>query len=178
MQVYIIGAGTLAKFVIDILESVAIEIGGLYDDSYPVLKNVLCYPVLGKIRDVLPDHKKLVIAIGEPKERKRLIGMFDVRGCSFPSIFHKTSFVSRHAKVKQGSIIGPACNILAESKVGKGVCMLASVNVNQNTEVGDYSLLGAGVNIGNNAVLNEGCHLGMSCVIPPNSVVKAWEYIK
>jgi len=176
MQVYIIGGGTLSRFVIDILESVEIEIGGLYDDRYPDLKNVLGYSVLGKIEDVFLDHKKLVIGIGEPEKRKSLFEKFSSRGHCFPVILHKTSFVSNHAKIEEGSIIGPACNILAESKVGKGACLLANVNINQNTLVGDYSLLGAGVNVGNNAVLNEGCHVGMSCVIPPDATVNAWEY--
>ncbi len=178
MSVYIVGGGTLSRFVIDILESMKIGVGGVYDDKYPGEKKVLGYAVLGKIEDVPLDHKELVVAIGEPEERKRLMEMFKASGHSFPLILHKTSFISRHAKIEEGAIIGPACNILAESKIGKGVCLLANVNINQNTRVGDYSLLGAGVNVGNNAVLHEGCHVGMSCVIPPDGIVNAWEYIK
>ncbi len=177
MTVYIIGGGTLARFIIDILESADMPVGGLYDDNYPRVKKVLTYPVLGKIADLPSAHENVAIAIGDPAQRKKWFEQLSASGHTLPVICHRSAFISRHAEVHQGAVIGPACNILAESAVGAAACLLAGVNINQNTRIGGFSLLGAGATIGNNAVLNTGCHVGMACVIAPNTEIEAWTYI-
>ncbi len=178
MDIHVVGGGMLSKFIIDILESNDIRLGGVFDDHFPNLDHVLGYPVLGKIKDItIENHQYLALGIGEPVHRKRMIEKFSAQGHIFPQLIHKNTTISKHSHISEAAIVGPGSIILAETKVGFGACLLSNVNLNQNVTVGRYALVGAGVCAGNNALLGEGCHISMSQIIAPNAIIDEWEYI-
>jgi sugar O-acyltransferase (sialic acid O-acetyltransferase NeuD family) len=177
-KIYILGAGSLCKFVIDILESNGCTIGGIFDDNFPNYSMVLGYPIIGKIDAIsLVEHCSLVIAVGEPSDRKMMMEKYLELGHVFPNAIHCKSYMSKHALIGDGVIIGAGTIVLPESEIGSGCCILANVTVNQNVIVGKYSLVGAGVNIGNNVTIGCGCHLSISKLIQPHRIVSDWEYL-
>lgn len=177
MKLYIIGGGTLSKFIIDILESFDGEIGGVFDDNFPELNKVCGYNVLGRVSDIGTEHEQLAIGMGEPALRKQIYQKYKKTGHIFPAIIHKTCVVSNTSRIGEGAIIGPFSGVLSGTEIGNAVCMLSGVQSNQDVTIGDFSLIGAGVNIGNGAVLGEGCHVSMSHVIRPKESIPAWSYV-
>ena len=178
MKIYILGAGTLGKFIIDIVESQdSLEIGGVFDDGYPELKNVYGYRIVGKLNDVDSNAvTNLAIGIGEPKWRKKIFEENAAKGFQFPALIHKSVFLSKYCSVEEAVIIGPNSSVLGGSVVGRATCILSHVNINQDVVINPYCLIGAGVVVGNNAVLGEGCHIGLANHIKLKQAVEPWSY--
>ena len=178
MKVYILGAGTLGKFIVDIIESRNdFEVGGFFDDGYPELKYIYDYPIIGKLNDVdINLVESLAIGIGDPKWRKKIFEEKTAQGFQFPALIHKSVFLSNHCSVEEATIVGPNSSILSGSIVGRASCLLSHVNINQDVVVNPFCLVGAGVVVGNNAILGEGCHIGLANVIKLKQNVEPWSY--
>lgn len=178
MEIFIIGAGTLGKFIIDIVESdKQYKISGFFDDGYPDTSSVDGYEIIGKISDIQKNRvNNLVIGIGEPKYRKKIIEEKSVLGYNFASVVHESVFVSKRCSIEDGVIIGPNSSVLAGSTIKRGACILSHVNINQNVTVCPYCLIGAGAIIGNNVQLGEGCHIGLASHIKLNQIIEPWTY--
>ncbi len=176
MKIFIIGAGTQGKFVLDLINSIpGFEAGGFYDDRYPEIKSVNGLKVIGKIDEtVLSFSRNLALGIGEPEFRKRVFEEKEKQGYLFPLIIHPGAVISSLAKIKDGVTIGPFSTVLCGSIVGRGACILSHVNINQDVSVGDFSLTGAGAVIGNQVKIGEGCHIGMGTVVKPGESVLPW----
>jgi acetyltransferase-like isoleucine patch superfamily enzyme len=178
MDIHILGGGLLARFVIEIVESTSnMNIAGIYDDGYPVRKKVLGYKILGKIDHL--DYTKslnLAVGIGDPKIRKKFIGGEHFKGCTFPSLVHKTALVSEYSQIGKGVIIGPFTSVLNGSRIGQGCCILSHSNINQDVIMEDFCLVGAGTLIGNGVHIGEGCHLGLGSKIHLNRKLEAWTH--
>lgn len=53
MIIHILGAGTLGKFIIEIIESqFNFEVGGIYDDGYPDLDSIYGYKIIRKLNEI------------------------------------------------------------------------------------------------------------------------------
>lgn len=179
MNIFIIGGGTLCKFVIDIVESLDnIRIEGIFDDNYPQKKSVNKYPVIGKISDIATVNKNLVLAIGDPAFRKSFISEKTFEGHTFPIVTHASTIISKYAEIGAGNIIGPYSSVLGGSTVGAGCCILSNVNINHDIEIGTYSLIGAGCLIGNNVKIGEGAHLSMGVNVPPEQIIEPWALVE
>ena len=96
MKIYILGAGTLGRFIIDIIESQdGFEIGGVFDDGYPKLDNIYGYPIIGKLNDVdINIATNLAVGIGEPKWRKKIFEEKDT-----PNLYGST-YAHNYSKLK------------------------------------------------------------------------------
>ena len=180
VNIAILGAGTLTEFVIDIAESlIDKKVVGIYDDKYPQLKEVMGFPILGKIEDASLDiSQHLVIGIGEPSIRERIYLEKKEEGFLFPSIIHPSCVISRSAQIQDGVIIGPFSTVLSNSTIEQGVCLLSCVNVNHYVSIGAFSLVGAGVVFGNNVQVGTGGHISMGQHIGPGTTVEDWSYVE
>lgn len=177
-NIFIIGAGTLGKLLVEIIESSdKFQVGGFYDDNFPVIQTVLNYPVIGKIVE-LTDSKpsSLAIGVGEPEYRKMIFEQQSGHGHTFPQVIHSSVFLSKYCIVDEGVIIGPNSSVLNGSHIQKGVCILSHVNINQDVIAEPFCLIGAGVIVGNNARLGEGCHIGLGQKVYLNEVIEAWSF--
>ena len=179
MEIYVIGAGTLGRLVVDIVESHnQFRIAGFFDDGYPELKSVYGYKVVGKIDNMETRRvRNLAIGLGEPKLRKLFFENRSALGYKIPKLVHHSAVLSKHCLIEDGVIIGPNSSVLSGSTIKKGSCILSHVNINQDVTVGPYCLVGAGAVVGNNARIGEGCHIGLAAHIELNQVVEPWSYI-
>ncbi len=178
MKIYVLGAGTLCKFIIDIVESrVDCMIDGIFDDNYPHLNNVYDYKVVGHLNDVdVNANNNLAIGIGDPKSRKKVFEEKAAQGFQFPALIHNTVNLSKYCKIEDAVLIGPNSSVLAGSFVGRASCILSHVNINHDVIIKSYCLVGAGVVIGNNAILGEGSHIGLANHIKSRQKVMQWSY--
>ena len=168
-EITLTGGGTLARFIIDIISrNNDYKIIGYFDDVSGVLGKHIKY--LGAINEAHHSpHKNTVIAIGNPIFRQKTYMSLKKRGFSFPNVIDKTALISNLATIQDSLILGPFSTVLADSKLGKGCCLMSYVNINQNTEIGDFCLIGAGTTFGNNVFLGEASHIGMSKTLPLGS---------
>lgn len=180
MDVILIGAGTLSKLVIDILNNQnKCQIIGIYDNTIEKGVNKNGYPILGDIDDAFNSTvKNVIICIGDQKARKELFLAFENRDFMFPNVIANNAIISNHCTIEYGCIIGFFSTVLYDSFIGKGTFILNNVNVNHNTVIKEFGLLGVGVSIGNDSILEEGVHVAMGQIILPSSTINSWKYIQ
>jgi acetyltransferase EpsM len=179
MKIAVLGAGTLAEFIIEIAESLSdIRITGLYDDRYPNIATVCSVPVLGTISDLKSaETPHLMIGIGEPSIRKKMFFEKTKAGFLFPSLIHSSCVISPYTVIEDGVIIGPFSTVLSGSKIARGACLLSHVNVNHRVTIGAFALVAAGVVFGNGVTIGEGSHIGLGSVLNPKAIVGDWTYV-
>lgn len=174
MRIAILGAGTLAAFIMDIAaRSARFEVVGQYDDRYPELTHGNGAPVLGRMDDV-PPGTALALGVGAPRARRELFGRFTALGCPFPVLVDPSCVVSPSARLADGVILGPLSSVLAGSEILEAACLLSHVNVNQDVRVGAFALVGAGAIIGNGARVGTGAHVGLGARVPRLGSVEDW----
>ncbi|MBA3013761.1 MAG: hypothetical protein KKD63_04025 [Proteobacteria bacterium] len=174
MKIGIIGAGTLAAFIVDIIRRLpGFDVLGQFDERYPEITLSNGVPVLGKVEDVKPGTP-IALGIGSPAARKVIYERKRLGGFVFPSIIDPSCVISGSASIGDGVIIGPFSTVLAGSVVHNGACLLSHVNVNQNVSIGAFSLIGAGALIGNGAFIGTGAHVGLGGRVALGGRVEDW----
>lgn len=178
-KIHLVGGGTLSRFVIDIIERQSnFEILGIYDDFLDKGSVINGVSVKGKTSELNPkSNEGVVVAIGSPEARKKIIEKYLTNGYFMPSIIAPSAIISNHAEIKEASIIGPLCTVLSGSVIGKGSCILSHVNINHDVSLSDFCLIGASCALANGVSLGEGVHLSIGQTIPLDTTIKAWEYI-
>jgi len=139
--------------------------------------------IVGKFKD-LPklrkDFSDAVVAIGDNKQRARLIAQCQDLGFSLPVIIHHHSWVSKSAKIGLGSVVFAGVVINASAQIGVGSivntaaiiehdCIIEDyVHISPNAalagavKVGEYSWIGIGasvihkITIGRNVIIGAG----------------------
>lgn len=145
-KLVIFGAGGHAKVIADIALKNGYEIAGFLDDNDSV-KEVLGYPVLGKIADCIKFKDTCVFAIG--------IGNNAVRKMIF----------EKYSDFEYPTLIHPSACVGIETKIGKGTVVMPLVVVNACAEIGDFTVLNSG------CVVEHDCRVGDFTLIAPNTTL-------
>jgi UDP-3-O-[3-hydroxymyristoyl] glucosamine N-acyltransferase len=180
LRLRLLGAGTLARFVVDMVAAMpGVYIDGVYDDCYPDVGPIKGAACLGRLEDLKRETGgQVVLAVGDPRFRKRHYEDLVALGFEFPALVHPSCIASAEAVIHPGVLVGPFGLVLAGSEIQAGSCLLSRVTVNQDVHIGAFNLIGAGAMFGNGAATEEGCHIGMSAVVRPAQRVPAWSDIQ
>lgn len=182
-KVIVIGAGGHGKVIADIVISNGNTVKGFLDDSDDVQgRTVLGFPVLGK----LSDYKKysdceFVIAVGNPKIRKKIAESIDV---NWHTAIHPRAVVSKlDTSVGEGTVIMANAVINPSAKTGKHCIINTGAVVEHDNILGDYvhispnatlagmvtvgdsTHIGAGACVKNNIRISDGCTVGAGAVV-------------
>ena len=136
----IVGAGGHGKVVADM----ARQIGkwdriSFLDALYPELKEVGDWQVVGTdedapgLRDAYPD---LIVAIGDPNIRVKLIRAFQAEGFSIPVLVHPQASVSDSAKLEAGTVVFAQAAINYGARLGVGCIVNTSASVDHDCRLG------------------------------------------
>ncbi|RAU82429.1 acetyltransferase [Pontibacter arcticus] len=167
---YLYGASGHAKVVIDILESEAIQVSGVFDDN-PDLKEVGSIKVLGKYEGQ-ELNEPVIISIGDNRTRATLAQQLPV---TFGSAIHQSVFISPNAEVKkEGSVISNGAFIQAYAKVGKHVIVGMRALICHDSVVGDYTHISPGSILCGGVHVGEGTQIGAGAVVIPNIKIGKW----
>lgn len=171
-KIVVLGSSGHAKSIIDILETLDIEIVGFLDSFKPVGQKILRYKILGGINALLNCEKKfgtnnLVVGIGDNQMRKKIVCEIKTLNNSlfFPSIVSPRAYVSKYSSVGEGSIVFNGSFINVESNIGRFCVVNSGCIVEHNTIIEDYCNLSPGVNSGGNVKISESTFVGSSATI-------------
>ena len=139
------GFGREVKMLIDQmnLKKETFEIIGFFDDGKVKGSTINNYPVLGGLEDVHAwDGGKLnlVIAIGEPNTKKRIVESIQNVDIAFPSLIHP------------GVLIGTD-----DVTIGDGCIICAGTIITVNITIGNYVILNLGCTVGHDAKIGDYC---------------------
>lgn len=190
-DIIIYGAGGMAKEVVELIENINMRtprwnIKGYIDDSKGSCNEIINgYKILGK-REILkdiPEFTNVVIAIGNPEERKKIFVSLQGYPLKYPVLIHPTARIARSVKIGEGTIIGIDCIVSPDVIIGKHVFLNMRTVLGHDVTVDDFSsclvnsiICGSvkvkeGVLIGSNSIIMEKKVIGKNAKVSMGSVV-------
>lgn len=158
----ILGAGGYGHVVREIAEDSGIfDKIDFLDDSSPL--------AIGKFGDAekfLKGYPNAVVALGNAELRLGYLEKLRAAGFQIPAIISPKAYVSKSAKIGNGTIVEPFSAVNANSEVGIGVLLRCGSVIDHNAKVGDFCYIDCGV------VVKANNSVGFKIKIAANSVVE------
>ena len=172
-NILLIGAGGHAKSLIDLIESRNNwQIFGLIGTTNEIGKTCLGYKILGDesyLEQIISSCHNAILAIGQIQSSLKRIEIskkLEDLGFNFPIISSNYSFISKHAKIGEGTTIGHGAIINAGAVIGKHCIINSQALVEHDSKIGDFCHISTG------ALVNGGVVIGKESFIGSNSVIR------
>lgn len=169
-KLILIGGGGHCKSVIEVAESAGYKILGILDRPEEVGKKVLAYEVIG-IDDDIPqfiDKAEFIVTVGfikNPSLRNKLYNKVIQAGGKLATLIASTAYVSKYAKIGQGTVVMHQAFINAGAKIGENVIINTLANIEHDACIGNQCHISTGV------MINGDCNVGDNCFIGSQSVL-------
>lgn len=166
----LIGGGGHCKSVIDAAESAGWTIKGILDMPDVIGTNILNYKVIGADDDISKyiDNCEFIVTLGfikNPEPRINLHLLLEKLGGKLATIIAPTAHVSKHAIVKEGSVILNNATVNAGAYIGKGCIINTGANIEHDVYVGEYSHISTGTMINGNCIIGDRTLIGSGSVV-------------
>ena len=161
----LIGGGGHCKSCIDVIEQEnKFLIAGIVDINR-FISELLGYPLLGNDDDLAKlklNYDYALITIGQiktPAIRIRLLDYAKSLGFKLPAIISPRAYVSKHAKIGNGTII------MHDALINAGVI------------VGDNCIINTKSLIEHDAVIENNCHISTGAIINGGAIIKQGSFV-
>ncbi|CAN1499115.1 WbbJ Acetyltransferase (isoleucine patch superfamily) [Burkholderiaceae bacterium] len=187
----LVGAGGHARSCIDVVEQTGLfKVAGMIGSIEEVSSAFLGYKVIGtdeQLPDLVKRYKNALVAVGQIKSPGKRIEIYDRLleiGFELPVIISPHAYVSRFAKLGQGTIVLHGAIINAGVDVGINCIINTHSLIEHDSKIGDHCHIstGAVINgdvtigshtfIGSASVVKHGCSVAENCIIDMGTVVK------
>lgn len=166
-DIAIFGVGGFGREVLTLIHDVnKIEpkwnVIGFFDDGYPIGYDVHGLKVLGGVAELNEWDKPIavVIAIGTPAIKQKILGKIDNPLIEFPTLIHPTVLVGDYVKIGQGCILCANTIITCDINIGDFVILNLACTIGHDTEIGNYSAFMPTCNISGEVKIGEGVYCG------------------
>ena len=139
------GFGLEVAMMIEQINEVSLqwELIGFFDDGALEEKVIDGYPVLGGIEKLNQWNAdlSLVIALGAPKAKKRVLGRINNKMISYPVLMHPSVILGnkKYLTIGEGSIICAGTIITTNISIGRHVLLNLACTVGHEAVIGDFS---------------------------------------
>lgn len=176
-KIILIGGGGHCKSCIDVIEQEGTyQIAGIVDVSEKLHQRILGYEIIATDDD-LPrlanEYENFLITLGQIKSPDKRIVLFEKvkeLGGRLPVIISPLAYVSKHAKIKEGTIVMHYALVNAEAKIGKNCIINTKAFIEHDAIIEDHC------HISTDAVINGGVKVGTGTFFGSNSMTR--EYIE
>ena len=131
--------------------------------------------IIGKFDDYLQYiklYKYAFVAIGNNFVREAWIDKLIGCGYALPAIIHPRSFVSRSAKVGDGSVLLANTVLNTGSSLASGCIVNIGVIIDHDCEIGNCAHISSGTVVRSLAKVGDLCYIGASCLINSKVVIE------
>jgi sugar O-acyltransferase (sialic acid O-acetyltransferase NeuD family) len=171
---YLYGAGGHSKVVTDILNSLNIEVVGMFDDNPPNAK----FKGM-EIRDGIrllglgfPElDAPLIISVGNNLRRAELARSIEA---NYGTAIHGSTIISPKATVGVGTVILQGAIVQAGTKVGAHVLVNTAASIDHDNIIGDYAHISPHATLCGHVQVGEGTHIGAGAVVIPSIRIGRW----
>jgi len=190
-EIILVGAGGHTRACIDVIElSGKFKVTGLVDKNKSFKHEIIGYPVIGIDEDLQKlrhKFKNVLITIGQIKSPETRINLFHLLhklDYTFPSIVSPKAYVSKHAKIGDGTIVMHDALINSNSIVGKNCIINNKALIDHDSIIGDHchvatgSIVNGQVTVGNGCLIGSGAIIKQSIIIGSNCVIGAGVVVK
>ncbi|MFT5601454.1 MAG: sugar O-acyltransferase (sialic acid O-acetyltransferase NeuD family) [Flavobacteriales bacterium] len=139
------------------------------DDQYYDKEELLGRPVIKKSE---LNFKKcyVVIAVGDPVKRKKIVDSLPLETCFF-NIIHPSASISRNCIVGLGSIITHNTVLTCDIEIGKHAHININATIGHDTKIGDFFTCSPGVNISGNCTIKDFVYIGTNASLKENTTI-------
>lgn len=117
-------------------------------------------------RPLLTD--KIVVGVGLPKVKRKMVESLQERGCYFADLIHPTVVLGKTSKRGTGIIMCPFTMNTADSLAGDFVTILSFSGMGHDSKVGDFSTVASHVDVMGGAEIGREVFVGSGSRIMPN----------
>ena len=110
-----------------------------------------------------PEEVRIVIAVGEPKNREMLYERVKAAGYSLATLVHDTAIVSEGVKLGEGVVLQEGVRVSAEAELGENTFVNHRAMIGHNTRIGKHCQLSASVMIAGKVSIGDVVFAGVSC---------------
>ena len=143
-------------------------LGFLNDDASTHGARVADLPVLGG-REWLDhdDHRdvEVVIAIGAPAARARVVDDLDAVGVGLATIVHPSATVGPRVTIGEGAIICPGVILTCDVRVGRAAIINYGAMVGHDGDIGVAAFIAPGAHLAGNVTVGEQVDLGIGASV-------------
>lgn len=186
-RLFIVGAGGFGREVHEYARDAGaswdgepFEIAGFLDDNPRALDGHVGVGavVLGGVASAVPGpDDRYVLAIGDPRLRKRLSELLGRRGARFVSIVHPRAWVARETVLGDGVVVGPLSYVGPGARLGDHVLVNPQVAVAHDVTAGRWAVFSPMCAANGAVVLGDGAFLGTHATVLPGRSIGAWAYV-
>lgn len=173
-NIAIFGAGGFGREVKTIIDAINVKSDnkynfiGFFDDGFDTSKTINNYKVLGGINELNEQSEELdlVIAIGDPKVKKRIVSSITNSKINFPTIVHpKASVSNEFVTIGKGNIICEGTIVTCNIVIKDFVILNLMCTVGHDTTIESYSSFMPSVNISGEVIIDELVYVGTGAKI-------------
>ncbi len=122
-------------------------------------------------RNYSPEQVKVVIAVGEPKDREMLFIRVKDAGYSLATLVHEEAFVTATAVLGEGVVVQEGVRVSVQSVIGKNVFINHRSMIGDNTRVGNHCQICANVMLEGNIQMGDAVFAGDSVSIKNRTTI-------
>lgn len=166
----IYGAGGLGREVLMLIQQINLaqpkqwQPVGFFDDGVIAGSLVHGLPVLGGLTGVntYPNPLAIILAIGDPTARKRVVSQIQNKHLYFPTLIHPTVQIlpAQRVSIGEGCVICSGVSLTVDITIGRFVLLNLQTTLGHDAQIGDFCSLMPSVNISGEVVLDEGVYAG------------------
>lgn len=173
-KIAIVGAGGLGREALMVIEHInkvkqTWDFIGFFDDGISAGSEVNGFRLLGDVTDLNNYDQELsvVVAVGEPKTKRSIVGRINNRNIRFAVLIHPSSQIGNRdfVRIDEGAIINAGTIIAPNARIGKHVLLNYGAIVGHDAIVGDYTSVMPSVNINGDSVVGDSAYLGTASVL-------------
>ena len=171
-QIVIVGAGGHGREAVDIVEAMncagdSLEVVGFIDDGLEVGELAAPHdlPVIGGVDRLATLTLGVVLAIGDPRVRRKLAERITSFGRGFVSIVHPAASIGSWCEIGPGFIMAAGARLTHGVRVGAHVHMNVNSSVSHDCDLGDFVTVTPGVHVSGSVQVGAGVWLGIGSVI-------------
>lgn len=172
-NILLIGGGGHCRSVIDVIEAEnKFKIYGIIDIKENVGNNIFSYNIIGTDEDLFDLRKKIqyaFVTIGHIYDNSKRVRIFEkLKELDYfmPIIISPFAYVSRYAKIQEGTIVMHHAMVNANAQIGKN-CI-----INSKALIEHDAIIEDNVHIATGAIINGGVKVLSNSFIGSNTTTK------
>ena len=169
-QILLFGASGHCKVISSVLESMQIDIHGVFDDNLTILKSSQMN-VIGTYNSNYKHNLKLIISVGDNKSRKRLAGIIKHE---FASAIHKSVIIDKFVKIGEGSVLMHNVTIQRDVVIGKHCIINTNATIDHDCIIENFVHVAPSATLTGNIKVEEGTLIGANATMLPNIKIGKW----
>ncbi|WP_266363318.1 NeuD/PglB/VioB family sugar acetyltransferase [Tellurirhabdus rosea] len=169
-DIAIYGAGGLGREILMLIQQINALRGetwsmiGFFDDGLAAGQLIHGYPVLGGIAELNghPGPLAVVVAVGNPGVKRRLVAAIRSPVVFFPSLIHPSValFDFQQVTVGAGCLVCAGTTLTVDIVLGCHVLLNLHCTVGHDSRIGDFCSLMPSVNVSGDVKLDEAVYVG------------------